>query len=75
MNLPIVVQVLKKHEKVRNLLEMLLRVANKLIRAIRGWKGDFQKLKMKYLRIRILTTSLVMTCSTVASVFNTLNRE
>lgn len=75
MNLPIVVQVLKKHGKVRNLLEMLLTVANKLIRAIRGWKGDFQKLKMKYLRIRILTTSLVMTCSTVASVFNTLNRE
>lgn len=75
MNLPIVVQVLKKHGKVRNLLEMLLTVANKLIRAIRGWKGDFQKLKMKYLRIRILTTSLVMTSSTVASVFNTLNRE
>lgn len=46
MNLPIVVQVLKKHGKVRNLLEMLLTVANKLIRAIRGWKGDFQKLKM-----------------------------
>lgn len=45
MNLPMVVQVLKRHGKVQNLLGMLLRVANKLIiKAIRGWKGHFQKL-------------------------------
>ena len=43
--MPMVVQVLKRHGKVRNLLGMLLRVANKLIiKAIRGWKGHFQKL-------------------------------
>ena len=45
MNLPMVVQVLKRHGKVQNLLGMLLRVANKLIiKAIRGWKGHFQRL-------------------------------
>ena len=50
-----VVQVLKGHGKVRNLLGMLLRVANKLVEAIRGWKGQSW---MKYLRIRVLTTFL-----------------
>ena len=43
MNLPMVVQVLKRHGKVRNLLGMLLRVANKLIIKATGDGKDIFK--------------------------------
>lgn len=73
MNLPMVVQVLTRHDKVRNLLRMLLRVANKLIKAIRGWKGHFQKLNGVFANSHF--NNLFRICSMETLVFNTLNRD